>query len=138
MIILETHMGKKYIIITLSTVIALTIAALILGSLNSIELSMWQSFRAVFGFVILIFVPGFIWSWAIWKPKSIDGIERITISTALSIVFVPFAIFVLSKLGVTITAVSTLLTVIGVSLIGIAVTVVRYKYKLIKKYFRRV
>ncbi|HHQ45464.1 MAG TPA: DUF1616 domain-containing protein [Candidatus Altiarchaeales archaeon] len=42
--------------------------------------------RAVFGFIYVLFIPGFTATWALFPKKSeIDWIERITLSFALSI-----------------------------------------------------
>jgi LPXTG-motif cell wall-anchored protein len=87
-----------------------------------------SALRIVFGSVYVLFIPGFLISY-IFFPKtkefegkgekdSIDWIERIALSFALSIAIVPLAVFYLNLVGVRINFLNSFLTVLGVLIIS--------------------
>ena len=86
------------------------ISILISGFTN---LSYIESLRIIFGSVYVLFLPGFIMSYIFFsktkefdseekESNSIDWIERIALSFALSIAFVPLAVFYVNLVGVNI------------------------------------
>ncbi len=126
---------KKSIIIILIILTILSIVSLIMG----IWLGVLQSFRIVFGVLYVMFLPGLIWSYVFFKPKSVDNkkkekfeidiIERIILSIALSIALVPLTIFFLNKLGIKITLLSTFLEILGLIILSIVIYIIKIKLK---------
>lgn len=55
--------------------------------------------RALIGFILVLFLPGYAWSLVIFDKKEIDLIERIALSFGISIAIVPTTIFFLNKYG---------------------------------------
>lgn len=109
----------------------ITISALIIASLLlSIKLSFEQSFRIVFGIFFILFLPGFVWSFVFFKIYSLDSLERIVISVALSVSTIPLIIFLINKFSnIKINPVNTLIEITVFILIGILLTGA-------KKYFK--
>ena len=126
-------------LILLSSLIILNIISLTLTLFSS--LSYLESARIVFGSVYVLFLPGFIISFIFFpfnktnknkinnknnqeESNSIDLIERIALSFALSISIVPLAVFYLNLVGVRINALNVffiILTIIIVSLLTILI-----------------
>ncbi len=117
-------------------VIALIIISIVLGTATSLGYA--ESFRIVFGSIYVLFIPGFILSYIFFphtkefeskeeNKKSIDWIERIALSFALSIAIVPLAVFYLNLIGVKINALNSFLTILGI--IVIALGILYYKRK---------
>ena len=82
--------------------------------------------RIVFGAVYVLFLPGFIVSFIFFpsqskEEKSIDSIERIAISSALSIAIVPLIIFYLNLVGLKINVVNSFLTILGIILVSLLI-----------------
>lgn len=134
---------KKGIINFMIVVGALFILSILLMLFN---LSLLYSLRIVFGSVYVLFLPGFFLSY-IFFPKtkpleeklskretsekgSIDWIERMALSFALSIAIVPLLIFYLSLTGMKINLMNSFLTISGI--IAISLIILRYKYYLSK------
>lgn len=103
----------KYIFFSL---IILCLIALTL----SLKLPLGQSFRIAFGGAYLLFLPGLVWTFVLFK-KEIDFIERIIISSSLSIAGVPLIIFWLYKLGLKINKLSVFLVTLGIITIGLVI-----------------
>jgi len=75
--------------------------------------------RAILGFVLVFFLPGFAWTLVFFK--NINVIERIALSFGLSIAVVTLSILVLNVLiGVRITGLNSLLIIIVVTIIPVA------------------
>jgi hypothetical protein len=120
----------------LGIIIGLAIISLIIHLFSS--LSYLDSFRIVFGSVLVLFIPGFIISY-IFFPKTrefetktsenkeekerrtIDWIERIALSFALSIAIVPLVIFYLNLIGVRINLLNSFLTILGIIIISLGI-----------------
>lgn len=66
-------------------------------------------------------MPGYAWSRVFFTKGDIDGLERLAISTGLSIALVPLAIFFLNKLGVAITAMNSFVTIAALITLAVAV-----------------
>jgi uncharacterized membrane protein len=84
-----------------------------------------SSFRMVFGSIYVLFLPGFVISYIFFpqtkefdsKSKnsgSVDWIERIALSFALSIAIVPLVVFYLNLIGLKISILSSTLVILGI------------------------
>ena len=81
--------------------------------------------------VVLVFLPGFVWSYVLFKEREIDFFERIVLSFGLSLLLVPLPVFILNyTLDVQINLVNFL---IGSVLWIIIPLVCLYLEKLLKK-----
>jgi uncharacterized membrane protein len=78
--------------------------------------------RAVFGFALVFFVPGFTLVYALFKDDEIDGIERLALSVGLSICIVIFdglllnytpRGFTLDQIVISLSVISAVFTTIG-------------------------
>jgi uncharacterized membrane protein len=66
--------------------------------------------QAIFGFLVVFFMPGFAWTFVMFK--TLNPVERIALSFGISIAFVTLSVLGLNlALGVRITAVNALLTI---------------------------
>ncbi len=75
--------------------------------------------RALLGFILVFFLPGFAWTLIFFKQVNI--IERIALSFGLSIAVVTLSILVLNVLiGVRITGLNSLLIIIVITIIPVA------------------
>jgi hypothetical protein len=92
------------------------------------DLSYLESLRIVFGSIYVLFLPGFVLTF-VFFPKtrhfedekekgSIDWIERIALSFALSIAVVPLVVFYLNLIGVKINLLNSFLTILGIIIIS--------------------
>jgi len=85
--------------------------------------------RALLGFVIVFFLPGFAWTLVFFKQ--INLIERIALSFGLSIAVVTLSILALNVLlGISITGLNSLLIIILVTIIPV---VFYYLKRLVKR-----
>ena len=74
--------------------------------------------RALLGFIIVLFLPGFAWTLVFFKQ--INLIERIALSFGLSIAVVTLSILALNVLlGISITGLNSLLIIILVTIIPV-------------------
>jgi len=71
--------------------------------------------------VFVLFLPGFVLSFAFFEKKKIDSIERLALSFALSIATVPLIVFYTNLIGIRITIWSVITEVILIILIAVAV-----------------
>lgn len=115
-------------IISLLIIIALFAISIILALATA--LSFTESLRIVFGSVYVLFIPGFIISYIFFpkthsleqkQEKSIDWIERIALSFALSIAIVPLFVFYLNLIGLRINLLNSFLTILGIILISVII-----------------
>ena len=75
--------------------------------------------RAVLGFIIVFFLPGFTWTLVFFKK--INFIERIALSFGLSIALVTLSILALNiLLGIRINGLNSLLIIIIITIIPVA------------------
>ena len=70
--------------------------------------------KVIAGAVYVLYLPGYLLSFAFLKRGAIDGIERIAIAFALSISVVPLAVFYGYMLGIAITTRSVVLEILGI------------------------
>jgi len=77
--------------------------------------------RAILGFILVFFLPGFAWTLVFFNGKQINVIERIALSFGLSIAIVTISILALNKLiGIRITGSNSVLIIIVVTVIPVA------------------
>ena len=89
----------------------------------------FPALRAVVGFVIVFFLPGFAWTFVFFNKISV--IERIVLSMGLSIAIVTLGVLALHVvIGMTITGINSLITIAAI----IVVAVVTY---FIKRYITK-
>lgn len=75
--------------------------------------------RAILGFILVFFLPGFAWTFIFFKK--INVIERVTLSFALSIAVVTLSILLLNWLfGMRITAFNSVLVIVFITVIPVA------------------
>jgi uncharacterized membrane protein len=123
--------NKHLLSISISLVVLLLISIAITLFTSQTFLS---SLRIIFGSVYVLFLPGFIISY-IFFPKSkpfeekhsdtekgsIDWIERIALSFALSIAIVPLVVFYLNLIGIKINLLNSFLTILGIIVISLGI-----------------
>ncbi|HCJ52900.1 MAG: hypothetical protein A2898_02940 [Candidatus Kerfeldbacteria bacterium RIFCSPLOWO2_01_FULL_48_11] len=104
-------------------------ASIIIVALLSIVLSIWmpiqQSTRIIAGASLALFIPGLTWSYVFWYKNEITGLERFIFSFFLSIALVPLVIYFLNKVGVRINTLNSLLEILGLSIVGICIYLLR-------------
>ncbi|MBM3234018.1 DUF1616 domain-containing protein [Candidatus Pacearchaeota archaeon] len=114
-------------------IVIAVLAVIALGTGIFTSLSLFESFRIVFGSVYVLFLPGFIISYIFFpktcefenkekqkekEKRSIDWIERIALSFALSIAIVPLVVFYLNLIGIKINIINSFLTILGILIIS--------------------
>jgi len=76
--------------------------------------------RAILGFILAFFLPGFAWTLVFFSGRQINIVERLALSLGLSIAAVTLSIIVLHVLfGMTITGANSLLIIIVITIIAI-------------------
>lgn len=98
---MSTKFSKEWLFF-LAGLVGLVVLSLVLG----IWLGEAKIFRAVFGVVYVVFLPGLFLSYIFWWVGKIDILERILYSLIFSILAVPFVVFVVFKLGAGITTIN--------------------------------
>lgn len=77
--------------------------------------------RAILGFILVFFLPGFAWTLVFFHGKQLNAIERAALSFGLSFAIVTISILVLNKLaGIRITGSNSVLIIITVTVIPVA------------------
>ena len=77
--------------------------------------------RAILGFILVFFLPGFAWTLVFFNGKQINVVERIALSFGLSIAIVTISILALNKLiGISVTGSNSVLIIIVVTIIPVA------------------
>ena len=90
-----------------------------------------QSLRALLGFILVFFLPGFAWTLVFFRGKQINVIERVALSFGLSIAIVTLGILALGILvGIMVSGFNSVLIIIGVTIIPV---VFYYLNKLIRE-----
>ena len=85
--------------------------------------------RAILGFILLFFLPGFAWTLVFFRQ--IKLIERITLSFGLSIAIVTLSLLLVNRLtGISVTGLNSALIIIGIIILPI---VVYYLNRLIRR-----
>lgn len=89
----------------------LTLSCVALLLALSTPLSLVESSRIVFGYVFALFLPGFLWTFALLDRQRISGLERLVFAVGLSVAMVPLLIFAANQLGVSTTPLSIALEI---------------------------
>lgn len=84
-------------------------------------------FITIVSTVYVLFIPGFFLSFIFFKPKSIDSIERLLLSFALSLTIVPLITFYCNLFGIPITPAAIMFEVIGILFITGIILVILYR-----------
>jgi len=85
--------------------------------------------RAILGFILVFFLPGFAWSLVFFKQ--INVIERVTLSFGLSIVVVTLGLLLLDRLiGISITGLNSVLVIVAITVLPV---LVYYLNRLVKR-----
>jgi len=85
--------------------------------------------RAILGFILVFFLPGFAWTLVFFKQ--INVIERVTLSFGLSIVVVTLGLLLLDRLiGITITGFNSVLVIVAITVLPV---LVYYLNRLVKR-----
>jgi len=105
---------------------------LIFTLILSIWLTFLRSFQVIFGAVYLLFLPGFVWSWVIWKENKLDNLERSILSLVISISLVPLVVLFLNKLGIRINPVNSTIEVFGIIILGGLALFIRNRMRVAK------
>jgi uncharacterized membrane protein len=118
---------QKWFLGTAITIIILTIISWAIAIFTPQTIP--QALRITFGSVYVLFLPGFFITF-IFFPKtkefdskseekgSIDWIERVALSFALSIAIVPLTVFYLNLIGIKINLLNSFLTILGIIIIS--------------------
>ncbi|MFH0832063.1 MAG: DUF1616 domain-containing protein [archaeon] len=132
---------KKTIKIALGIILALSLISAAIAIFA--RMPFLQSLRIIFGSVYVLFLPGFIISFIFFpetkkfeerqgkktKEKdngnSIDWIERIALSFALSIAIVPLVVFYLNLIGIKINLLNSFITILGIIVISCGILRIR-------------
>lgn len=78
--------------------------------------------RAILGFILVFFLPGFAWTLVFFNARQVNIIERLALSVGLSIAVVALGIFALNRLiGFSITGLNAVLTIIAVTIIPMVI-----------------
>ena len=85
--------------------------------------------RAILGFILVFFLPGFAWTLVFFKQ--INVIERVTLSFGLSIVVVTLGLLLLDRLiGISITGLNSVLVIVAITVLPV---LVYYLNRLVKR-----
>ena len=85
---------------------------------------MLEILRIIAGSILALFIPGFVWTLALFKDK-ITNVERIVLSFAISATFVPLTIYLSSLLGMPVTLVNSLVVIAILTCIPIIILLIR-------------
>ena len=78
--------------------------------------------RAILGFTLMFFLPGFAWTLVFFNGKQINPVERAALSFGLSIAIVTLSILVLNRLfGVSITGFNAVLIILVITIIPVVI-----------------
>jgi len=76
--------------------------------------------RAILGFILVFFLPGFAWTLVFFRQINI--IERIALSFGLSIVVVTLGLLLASRLsGIRITGLNSALVIVGLTILPVSI-----------------
>lgn len=85
--------------------------------------------KIVIGSILVLFIPGYFVSLIFMKRGTIDIIERVALSFALSIAVVPLLAFYLNLVGVKINRLSIIIEILAIVLISIGILYFTNIYK---------
>ena len=82
--------------------------------------------RAITGFILVFFLPGFAWTLVFFSGKQINVAERVALSFGLSIAIVTISILALNALvGIRISGSNAVLVILAVTVVPVAVYYLR-------------
>jgi uncharacterized membrane protein len=97
----------------------------------------WESgLGTIAGLIVVYFIPGFLWSYVFFRPSMerrrddfhMDLVERMVLSLALSITFLPLTIFALNEMfNIDFSVPVVLAIIIGLCILGIMAHYVRFR-----------
>ncbi|MFO7966501.1 MAG: DUF1616 domain-containing protein [Archaeoglobaceae archaeon] len=76
-----------------------------------------ETLRAVFGLAVVMIIPGYAWSRVLYRGNEIDILERAGLSIGLSIALITLLVLGLNKIGMDITATTTLGVAAGLTIV---------------------
>lgn len=91
-----------------------------------------EIFITIISAIFVLFLPGLSLSYALFKRKEIDLIERIALSFALSISSVPLLIFYTNLLGIPIRKETVIIQTLVIIFAGLLIFLIRNKELLTK------
>ena len=94
--------------------------------------------RAILGFTLMFFLPGFAWTLVFFNGKQINPVERAALSFGLSIAIVTLSILVLNRLfGVSITGFNAVLIILVITIIPVVIYYLKKRHvkSRIKRYY---
>jgi len=94
-------------------------------------MTLLETFRVVVGFVLVMFVPGYAATWALFpNDREIDLIERIALAIGLSISLVVLSIYVLNvALDMRINTTNSLLVILAITFLCTGIYFLRAEKK---------
>lgn len=119
------RLGKAAVILGI-----LLLVAIIAGAVGFVAgIGVLPPLRIIFGLIYTLFLPGYILTFIFFPrgEKSIDFLERIALSFALSIAVVPLVIFYLNLIGLKISAINSFLSILGILIIESVVLILARK-----------
>jgi len=94
--------------------------------------------RAILGFILVFFLPGFAWTLVFFNGKQINTVERAALSFGLSIAIVTLSILALDRLaGVSITGFNAVLVILAATIIPVVIYYLKKRHvkSRIKRYY---
>jgi len=73
----------------------------------------------ILALLFVLFLPGFVLSFLFFNKKTLDSIERLPLSFALSVAIVPIMVFYLNLLGIRITILTVTIQIALVILVAL-------------------
>lgn len=99
------------------------ISLVIITSLLNFWLPLQESLRITFGTAFLLFIPGLPWTFIL--DKKIGLLERMIITIALSIIFVPLAMYTASKMNIKPSTLSITIEILIIVLIPFIIILIK-------------
>ena len=88
-----------------------------------------EAVRALAGLVYVLFIPGYIATWALYPKKDqVDVIERIALSFGLSLALSVLPMIALNYAGLAVNAVNVFLVILLVILVSGIITLLRLRF----------
>lgn len=87
----------------------------------SIWLPASKAFRLVYGFLYLLFFPGFLWSYVFWRPNELNKIPRLILALTISLAIVPLTVFTGYKIGIKINTITIFLEILFILAVGVII-----------------
>lgn len=83
--------------------------------------------RLVLGTVLVMFVPGFLWSWVLFRKGQLTWLERFVLSVGMSIAIVVILLLALNVLlNLAVTTLNAVITTITISVIPLVILAIKH------------